>query len=178
MNVSLRVALLLLLAVSLEGKLFFKKKPERAISLSMSAALKSRIPCDGHTSPEDHPVTKATFSPGGWERSFTISVYQHGECHLDMKVRCFDKQKEGWHDTFVVKNDSAPKNDQVSIQSCAAWGSTEPAQIILTAWYKESASNPKLPWIQAPVKKVSSTPDVYEFTDPQGGTGRLELSSR
>jgi hypothetical protein len=178
MNVSFRVALLLLLAVSLEGRLFFKKAPERAISLSMAATLKSTIPCDGHTSPEVHPVTKATFSPGGWERSFNISVYQKGECHLNMKVKCFDKQKEGWHDTFVVENDSAPKGDQISIRSCQEWGSSEAAQYILTAWYKESPSDPKLPWKQAAVKKVSSTPDVYEFTDPQGGTGRLEMSLR
>jgi hypothetical protein len=94
MNLSYRIALLLMLTVSLQAKFFFKKTPPRAISLSMSAPLKSRLPCDGHTSPEDHPVTKAAFSPGGWERSFTISVFQKGECKLDAKVKCLNKQRK------------------------------------------------------------------------------------
>jgi hypothetical protein len=178
MNLSYRIALLLLLTVSLQAKFFFKKTPPRAISLSMSAPLKSRLPCDGHTSPEDHPVTKATFSPGGWERSFTISVFQKGACKLDVKVKCLDKQKEGWQDSWTVKSDGDVKNDQVSIRSCYAWGSTEPPQYILSGWYQEGAASPKLPWKQAAIKKVSSTPDVYEFTDPQGGTGRLEIVDR
>jgi hypothetical protein len=180
MNVSYRMALLLLvLTVTLEGKiLFWKKTPERAISISMSVPLKSKIPCDGHTSPEDHPTTKAAFSPGGWERSFTISFYQKGACNLDMKVKCFEKEKEGWHDAWTVKSDEPAKGDQVSIRSCYAWGNTEPANYILSGWYQEGPANPKLPWKQAAVKKVSSTPDVYEFADPQGGTARLEISSR
>jgi hypothetical protein len=179
MNLSYRTALLLLIvSFSLEAKLFFKKKVERAIALSQSVQLASRIPCDGHSSPEDHPVAKATFSSGGWERSFTVSVFQKAACKVDVKVKCLDKQKEGWQDVWSVKSSGDVKKDMLSIRSCYSWGTAEPAQYILTAWYQEGEPNPKLPWKQAAVKKVSSAPDVYEFSDPQGGTGRLEIDPR
>lgn len=176
---------LLLLAFSLEGRLnIFTKKPERAVDPAQSVKLTSRIPCDGASSPEDHPVVKVTFSPGGWERLFTINEFKKGTCRVDAKVKCLDKEVEGWYDSWTVSSKAPPlKADQVSLRSCYAWGSSEPAQYVLSGWYQEGPPDPKHPHKkgalkQTALKKVSSNPDVYEFTDPQGGTGRLEMSVR
>jgi hypothetical protein len=167
---------LFLFSGSLDAK--FGRKPERIFDTSLAAPLTSRLPCDGFTSPEDHPAAKATFSPGGWERSFTVSVFQRGKCRVDLKIKCADEQKEGWRDTWTTKNDAPSKSDELSLRSCYAWGTSEPAQYLLSAWYREGSGNPKLPWKQVPVKKVSANPDVYEFSDPQGGTARLEIAPR
>jgi hypothetical protein len=33
-----------------------------------------------------------------------------------------------------------------------------------------------MPWHQATIQQVSTLPEVYEFTDPKGGTARLEIT--
>ncbi len=63
----------------------------------------------------------------------------------------------------------------IPIDSCYTWGSTEAAQYILSGWYQEGEADPKLPWHQSTMKQVSTVPEVYEFSDPKGGTARLEI---
>jgi hypothetical protein len=62
------------------------------------------------------------------------------------------------------------------LSSCYEWGSTEAAQYVLSGWYQEGAADPKVAWHQSTIKQVSTEPEVYEFTDPNGGTARLEIS--
>ena len=54
-------------------------------------------------------------------------------------------------------------------------GTSALAQYVLSGWYKEGAADSKEAWKQAPLKPVSTEPEVYEFTDPNGGTARLEI---
>lgn len=52
----------------------------------------------------------------------------------------------------------------------------EPPQIVLSGWYREPGPNPNRPWKQADIKKVASRWETYEFTDPAGGTARVEIT--
>jgi hypothetical protein len=171
---------LFLFAFSLDAGLF-THKAEHTIDPALSAKLTSRIPCDGAASPEDHPIVKTSFPPGGLERSFTITTYQKGGCKFDAKVKCLNKEVEGFYNSWTVSSTApALKADQVSLRSCYAWGSSEPAQYLLSAFVASGERNPKHPHKAAPmkqvaVKKTGSNPDVYEFSDPQGGNGRIEL---
>jgi hypothetical protein len=169
-----RILLILALAFSVEGK--FSRKSDRVIDLSQTVPLSARRTCDGYSSPEDHPAVKASFSDGGWDRSFTVSVFQKSACKVDVKVKCLDTRKEGWRDVWTIQNTDPSKSDLLSLRSCYAWGTSEAAQYVLSGWYREGSDNPKLPWKQAPLKKLSSSPDVYEFSDTKGGTARLTLS--
>ncbi|MBV8818126.1 MAG: hypothetical protein JO022_07195 [Acidobacteriaceae bacterium] len=118
---------------------------------------------------------EAQFSPGGSDRLFLVSVFQKSACKVDVKVRCLDQQKEGWRDVWTVHNTDEARTDMLSLRSCYNWGTSEPAQYVLSGWYKEGDNKSKQPWKQAAIKKVSSNPDVYEFSDEQGGSARLSF---
>ena len=80
---------------------------------------------------------------------------------------------------WSAANEQPAAHALLPLSSCDDWASTEPAQYILSGWYQEGTANPKLPWHQATVKQVSTVPgapEVYEFTDPNGGTARLEMT--
>lgn len=49
---------------------------------------------------------------------------------------------------------------------------------ILSGWYQEGEANHKLPWKQAAIKQVSTSPEVYEFSDANGGTARVEIQRK
>lgn len=143
-----------------------------------SAPLRSRIPCDGQTDPEDNVSVQATFSSGDWAREFIVSRFQEDTCEVNLKIKCLHHEKEGWYDAWSVASAQPSAKGMLPLSSCYAWGSSEPAQYILSGWYKEGAPGSKLEWRQAPVKQVSAHPEVYEFTDPKGGTARLEIERR
>lgn len=137
--------------------------------------LHSRIACDGYGAPEDTVHAHVTFSPGSWAREFTISHFHTVRCEVDVKGKCLHKEKEGWRDFWTAENAQPDAKSVLSIPSCYEWGSKTPAQVIVSGWYKEGVADSKSPWQQGTVKQVSSTPEVYEFTDPTGGTARLEI---
>jgi hypothetical protein len=138
-----------------------------------SVPLHSRIPCDGNGAPEDLLRIKATFPSGGWSREFVVSRFQNEKCEVDVKVKCLHKEKAGWRDVWSVANAETSTRALLPISSCYEWGSNAPAQYVLSGWYDAGS---KLAWKQAPVKQISSAPEVYEFTDPNGGTARLEIT--
>lgn len=138
--------------------------------------LHSRIPCDGYSAPEDDVHVHVTFSSGGWAREFAVNRFHTERCEVDVKVKCLHREKEGWRDVWTAANTQPVTSPLLSIPSCYEWGSNTPVQIVLSGWYKEGAADSKLPWQQATVKQVSSTPEVYEFTDANGGTARLEIA--
>ena len=143
-----------------------------------SAPLRSRIPCDGQTAPADHVWLRATFPSGAWAREFVVSRFQKDTCEVNLKVKCLHHIKEGWYDVWSAVSAQSSGNGMLPLSSCYQWGSKETAQYIVSGWYKEGASGSKLEWRQATVKQVSSHPEVYEFSDPKGGTARLEIERR
>ena len=141
-----------------------------------AVALRSRIACDGFSAPEDDVHMRVTFSPGSWSREFAVNRFHTERCEVDVKVKCLHKEKEGWRDIWSATNAKPSATALLSIPSCYEWGSKTPVQILLSGWYKEGAPDSKIPWQQATVKQVSTKPEVYEFTDPTGGTARLEIN--
>lgn len=137
--------------------------------------LHGRIPCDGHGAPEDLLRIKSTFSTGGSTREFVISRYQVDKCSVETMFQCWHKPRAGWHDVWSFSNSEPPANALVPIDSCNEWGSTEPAQYTLSGWYQAGADS-KPDWRQVPVKQVPTQPEVYEFSDPAGGTARIEIT--
>ncbi len=138
----------------------------------------SRVPCDGYGAPEDLLSVQVSFSSGASAREFVVGRFQKESCPVDLKVKCVHKEKEGWRNVWASASAQPSAKALIPIGSCYEWGSTEPAQYILSGWYKPGAPDSKLPWQQSTVKQVSSQPAVYEFTDPNGGTARLEVNVR
>jgi hypothetical protein len=141
-----------------------------------SAQLHSRLPCDGYGAPEDLVRLQVTFPSGAWARQFVLSRFQNEKCEVDVKVKCLHKEKAGWRDVWSVTNVQPTAHAMLPLSSCYIWGSSEPAQYILSGWYQEGAADSKLAWRQATIKQVSTQPEVYEFTDPNGGTARLQIT--
>ena len=154
------------------------RPPREPVDPAKGAALHSRIACDGQTAPADHVSARATFSAGSWAREFTVSRFQKDTCEVNLKVKCLHHEKAGWRGVWSVESGEPAAREMLPLGSCYEWGSSEPAQYVLSGWYKEGAANSKLEWHQASVKQVSSQPEVYEFRDPQGGTARLEIVRR
>jgi len=143
-----------------------------------SAVLRSRIPCDGQTAPADDVWVRATFPSGAWAREFVVSRFHEESCEVNLKVKCLHHEKAGWRSVWSAASAQPSIAGTLPLDSCYAWGSGEPAQYMLSGWYQEGAPGSKLEWRQAPVKQVSAHPEVYEFTEPHGGTARLEIERR
>jgi hypothetical protein len=148
-------------------------KPE-LLDRSQGVKLVSRLHCDGVTAPEDQLRVHATFSAGGAERKFEVSRSLEAECPTNVEFGCIWKNKPGWRPVWSATNGQPTTNDVVPIASCYKWGSKEPADYVLTAWYKDGTGK-KAEWKQVAVKQTSETPQVLEFSDPSGGSGRIEI---
>lgn len=148
-----------------------------ALDPAKGVPLSSRVPCDGYTAPEEELGAHATFSPGGPAREFVLSRFHKETCVVDIKGKCLHKEKEEWRDVRTLASER-PESDTLFVDSCYAWGSSDPAQYVLSGWYQESPSGAKPVWKQVPVKQVSEKPQVFEFSDPNGGSGRLEIERR
>jgi hypothetical protein len=146
------------------------------VNPAKSVPLKSRLPCDGYGAPEDLLRIQVTFSAGDSAREFVVNRFETDRCGVETLFQCWHKPRSGWRDVWEAANVPPPAHAMLPISSCDAWGSTEAAQYVLSGWYQEGPADPKLPWHQATVKKVSSLPEVYEFTDPKGRTARLEIT--
>jgi hypothetical protein len=166
------------------------KVRETPLDSSKGVKLASRIPCDGVTNPEDQVSLKSTFSTGTLERSFRINVFESNYCkRMDLGFKCLERGQNLWKEEWSVVN-SHPQGELGSygLASCAVEGlvpqsaaaeiSKEPPQIVLTGWFREAGSDPNRPWIQTVLNKVPSRWETYEFTDPDGGTARIEITRR
>src|SRR5580658_812855 len=147
---------------------------EAPVDPSKGAKLTSRIPCDGETNPEDQLVLDPTFSAGGVERAFRIELFEKDYCkRVDLGFMCLQPAHNGLKREWVV-NSAHPQRGFMGLASCVTWGSKDPAEYVLTGWYRESADKKAL-WKQAEIKRVSSSTESYEFADPNGGAARLEI---
>jgi hypothetical protein len=144
-----------------------------AMDPAMGFQLHSRVPCDGYGAPEDLLRFRTTFSAGATAREFVVSRYHTERCEVDV-WKCLHHEKSGWRDIWSASNAAPAPQAAVPIGSCYEWGSKEPAQYVLSGWYQQSGS--KSGWQQVRVKQVSSQPEVYQFTDPEGGTARVEIA--
>jgi hypothetical protein len=163
---------------------------EEPLDPSKGAKLASRIPCDGVTDPEDQVSLVSAFSAGTLEREFRINVYEENYCKRgDLGFKCLKPGTALWKEEWSVNN-SHPQGETglyglascteegLAAQSAAVQISKEPPQIVLSGWYREPGADPNRPWKQAVLKKVDSRWETYEFTDPNGGTARVEISRR
>ncbi len=152
---------------------------EEPVDPSKGAKLVSRIPCDGATNPEDQVSLATMFSPGGWERSFRIERFEGEYCKRgDLGFACVQKGRSLWKQEWSADSSVPSAIGSYGLASCSDWGSKDAPEIILTGWYRDSDPDPKRPWKQAEVKKAASRWEVYEFTDPNGGTARVEIGRR
>ena len=140
-----------------------------------SAHVSARVPCDGHTAREDEVGVHSSFSQGGALREFTVNRFHQEACAVDIKGKCMHKEKAEWRAVWSATSDQSSSSETVSIGACYAWGSSEPAQYVVSGWYQDTENAKKPIWKQLTVKQASQDPEVFEFTDPSGGTGRLEL---
>ena len=145
------------------------------LDAAKSVPLHNRIPCDGYGAPEDLLRIETTFSSGGTARQFVVSHYQVDKCGVETMFQCWHKQRAGWRDAWSSSNTEPATHALLPISACYEWGSTESAKYVLSGWYQEG-SDSKPAWRQATVKQISTQPEVYEFTDPSGGTARLEIT--
>ena len=80
-----------------------------------------------------------------------------------------------WKQEFSVDS-SHPETRSYGLDSCYELGSKDAPQYVLSGWYRDGGPDSKLPWKQAMVKQITSRWEVFEFTDPNGGTGRVEIN--
>jgi len=154
-------------------------RPAReAVDPAKSIPLHSRIPCDGFGGPEQAVHVQVTFSSGATPREFIVSRFEHERCEVNVEIKCLHKEKAGWRDvwsaTNTVPNAKPSFGAIVPLASCYEWGSKEPARYILSGWYQESVDS-KPAWRQSALRRVSAQPEIYEFTDPNGGTARIQI---
>lgn len=141
--------------------------------------LASRIHCDGSTNFQDEVTLHTTFSPGGFERSFQVAEFQPEYCkHVDLYFVCLKRGHNRWREDWSASSSEPAASGHVWLNSCSSWGSKDPAQYVLSGWYKEPGASRKQPWTQAAIKRVSEKPEIYEFTDPNGGAARVEVTRK
>jgi hypothetical protein len=149
------------------------------LDLSQAVKLEGVIPCAGDTNPQQEIILKTQFAPAdGWQRSFIIDDYQDESCKADIGIKCLKHVPSGYRDEWQTDNYQPSGTTHYWLNSCRTWGSKDAAQYMLSGWYREGAPNKKLPWKQAPLRQVSKVPEVYEFSDGNGGTGRVEIVRR
>jgi hypothetical protein len=157
---------------------------EAPVDSTLGVKLTSRIPCDGDTNPEDQVSLKTNFSPDGWQREFRIEVFEDKFCKQgDLGFACIRKGRDLWKQEWTADSSIPTGFGNYGLRSCYDWGSKEPPQIVLTGWYKQTSEDPKAKekqvWKQVAMKKVTGTRwETYEFSDPNGGTARIELDRR
>jgi hypothetical protein len=139
----------------------------------------SRIPCDGATNPQEEVKLETTFSPGGWQRSFHLDMFESRYCkRLDLYFFCVMHGHDKWKHEWAQDSQGTPGAARYWTKACSGWGSKDAQEYILSGWYQEGVADRKLPWKQAAIKQVSEAPEVYEFTDAKGGTARLEIKRK
>ena len=178
MRSSIAIASLAVLGV---GACVFARsqRAEDQVDRVQGVRISSRVPCDGATNPQEELKLETTFSPGGWQRSFHLDVFESQYCkRLDLYFFCAMRGRERWKHQWAQDSQGTPGPARYWIDTCSAWGSKDAQEYILSGWYQEGPADRKLPWKQAAIKPVSASPEIYEFTDANGGTARVEIKRR
>jgi len=173
----MRSALLLvsIAALGLGAGVFARSRSADAtLNRVQGVRIRSRIPCDGSTNPQEPLKFRTSFSPGGSERAFHLDVFESRYCRaVDLYFFCVFHGRDRWKHEWVGANNGAPATSRYWMDSCSAWRSKDVPDYILSGWYRTGGQ--KTPWTQATIKQISADPEVYEFTDPSGGAARVEI---
>ncbi len=139
----------------------------------------SRIRCDGATNPQEDLKLEPTFSPGSAQRAFHLDLFESRYCRrLDLYFFCVVPGHRHWKHAWTASSQGPAAPPRYWMDSCAAWGTPDAPEYILSGWYRENPEAKDSPWKQAAIKKVSETPEIYEFTDAQGGAARLRIERK
>ena len=153
-------------------------KTEDLLNPVQGLPIASRIPCDGSTNFQEDVEFVSAFSPGGWQRSFHLDEFESKYCrHADLYFICVVHGRDRWKHEWSSESGGPPGVARHWLKSCFAHESQDPPKYILSGWYREGAGE-KLPWRQAAIKQVSAAPEIYEFTDSNGGTARVEIKRK
>lgn len=152
------------------------RKPEESIETVKGVGIGSRRPCDGATATQEEVELVTTFSPGGFERSFNLDVFQASYCrYVDLYFVCAKHGRDRWKHEWSAESQGTPPVRRFWLNTCAAPESKDAPRYLLSGWYREPGGGKKEPWKQAELKKVEGQPETYEFTDAGGGTARLQV---
>ncbi len=169
----------LLAAAALGAGVFAKTHPGDVVDRVQGVRIASHLPCDGDTNPQEDVQLSTTFSPGGWQRSFHLDVFESQYCkRLDLYFFCVMHGHDHWKHEWEQDAQGPQGSGRFWMNACAERGSKAAQDYILSGWYQEGPADRKLAWKQAAIKQVSTTPEVYEFTDAQGGTARAEVKRK
>ena len=123
-----------------------------------------------------------------WERPSGFRVFEDKYCKRgDLGWACVQPGHTLWKQEWSADSSVPSATGTFGLSSCAEWGSKEAPQVVLTGWYREPAvdkgsgdkkDEKKRIWKQVEVKKVNSRWETYQFTDPNGGTARVEIDRR
>ena len=172
-----RIAAFLVVALG-AGVYARQHRPEDLMDAVKGVRIAGRLPCDGATNPREDVRLVTTFSPGGWERTFHLDEFESRYCrYVDLYFFCVKHGSDRWRNDWAADSTRPPESARYWLSACTALEAKDAPQYILSGWYKEGAGG-KLPWKQAALKQVSASPEIYEFTDANGGTGRIEIRRR
>src|ERR1700683_4040611 len=90
-----------LAVLGLAAVVYARTHAEDLVDRIQGVRISSRIPCDGDTNPQEEVTLETTFSPGGWQRSFHLDVFESQYCkYVDVYFFCLkhghDKWKHEW----------------------------------------------------------------------------------
>ena len=160
------------------GLLARSQKAEDLVDRVEGVRIASRMHCDGATNPQEEVALETQFSPGGLERAFHLDVFESRYCkHVDLYFVCLKRGRDRWKHLWAADSQAPQPSRRYWIDSCTAHQAETAPEYILSGWYRE-AGDKKAAWKQAAVKKVSDSPEVYEFSDPQGGTARVAVGRK
>jgi len=169
----------LLAVLGLGAAVYARSNKTDDLNRVQGVRIASHLPCDGSTNPQEGLKLATTFSPGGWLRAFHLDAFESQFCkHVDLYFFCVMHGHDRWRHEWESVSQSSTSSAISWIDSCAAWGSKNAPDYILSGWYLEGEASKKLPWKQASLKKVSDAPEIFEFTDPNGGTARVEITRK
>src|SRR5580704_5581126 len=143
---SIALASLALLGVG--AGVYGRSKSDDLVDRVQGVRIASRIPCDGATSPQEDLGLETTFSPGGWQRTFHVDVFESQYCkRLDLYFFCLTHGRDRWKHEWESTSDSLGGSRRLWINSCADWGSKDAPEYILSGWYRQGTAK-KEPWQQ------------------------------
>ena len=138
------IALVSLAVLGLSAGVYARTHAEDLVDRVQGVRVASRLPCDGSTNPQEDVKLESTFSPGGWQRSFHLDVFESRYCkHLDLYFYCVMHGHDRWKHEWAQDSQGTPGPARYWLDTCAAWGSKDAQEYILSGWYREGAGTVK-----------------------------------
>ena len=150
--------------LGLAAAVYAKTHAEDLVDRVQGVRISSRLPCDGSTNPQEDVQFETTFSPGGWQRSFHLDVFESQYCkRLDLYFLCVMHGHDHWRHEWAQDSQGTPGSKRYWLNACSAWGTKDAQDYILSGWYQEGAADRKLPWKQAAIKQISKNTSSFPW---------------